>query len=207
MANIEKYLSSTLTTQLIIIYYCNSFKLLLLITMNKILQGILALTFLIFIIVGCSASTGSRYETKSNDTEIKDEEEQEKIVEDFDITPYKTEIDIEEVPSGNQVLPDDVWYGYADTVSTSSKNIAGTTDGYRVQVLSSDNMDEANQVRAEIYFNTKNKEVYITFEPPFYKVKAGDFTSHSEANDFKFKLNQLGYPEARVIQETVNIFE
>ncbi|MEE9448533.1 MAG: SPOR domain-containing protein [Ignavibacteriaceae bacterium] len=175
--------------------------------MNKILPNIAALTFLIFIFVGCSASTGSRYETKSNDNDIKDKEEQEKFVEDFDITPYKTEIDIEEVPSGNQVLPDDVWYGYTDTVSTSSKIIAGTTDGYRVQVLSTDNMDKANQVRAEIYFNTKNKEVYITFEPPFYKVKAGDFTSHSEANDFKFKLNQLGYPEARVIQETVNIFE
>jgi hypothetical protein len=175
--------------------------------MNKILQSIISLTFLIFIIVGCSASTGSRYETNVNDGEIENEDEQEMMVEDFDITPYKTEIDIEEVPSGNQVLPDDVWYGYADTVSTLSKNIAGTTDGYRVQVISSDNMDEANQVRAEIYFNTKNKEVYITFEPPFYKVKAGDFTSHSEANDFKFKLNQLGYPEARVIQETVNIFE
>ncbi len=175
--------------------------------MKKILQSITALTFLIFLIVGCSASTGSRYETKSGDEEIKNEEEQEMIVEDFDITPYKTEIDIEEIPSDHNVLPNDVWYGYTDTVSTTSKMISGTTDGYRVQVVSTDNMDEANQVRAEIYFNTKNKEVYITFEPPFYKVKAGDFTSHSEANDFKFKLNQLGYPEARVIQETVNIFE
>ena len=168
--------------------------------MNKIIQSIAVLTFSIFVVVGCSASTGSRYETKSNDKEINDEEKQEMIVEDFDITPYKTEIDIEEVPSDSQVLPDDVWYGYTDTVSTSTKIIAGTTDGYRVQVISTDNMDEANQVRAEIYFNTKNKEVYITFEPPFYKVKAGDFTSHSEANDFKFKLNQLGYPEARVLQ-------
>ena len=175
--------------------------------MNKILQIITASTFLIFIFVGCSASTGSRYETKSNNKEINDEDEQEIIVEDFDITPYKTEIDIEDIPSGDQVLPDDVWYGYTDTVSTGNKIVAGTTDGYRVQVISTDNMDEANQVRAEIYFNTKNKEVYITFEPPFYKVKAGDFTSHSEANDFKFKLNQLGYNEARVIQETVNIFE
>jgi len=175
--------------------------------MNKIIQSIAALTFLIFIVVGCSASTGSRYETKSNGKEIENEDEQELIVEDFDITPYKTEIDIEEVPSDSHVLPDDVWYEYSDTVSMSSKIVAGTTDGYRVQVVSTDNMDEANQVRAEIYFNTKNKEVYITFEPPFYKVKAGDFTSHSEANDFKFKLNQLGYPEARVIQETVNIFE
>jgi len=207
LINLEKYLSSTLTTQLIIIYYYNNFNLFLLLMMNRILQSIAALTFVIFIFVGCSASTGSRYETKSNDKEIIDQDDQEMIVEDFDITTYRTKIDIEEVPSDNQVLPDDVWYGYADTVSTSSKNIAGTTDGYRVQVLSTDNMDEANQVRAEIYFNTKNKEVYITFEPPFYKVKAGDFNSHSEANDFKFKLNQLGYPEARVIQETVNIFE
>ena len=175
--------------------------------MKKISQSITVLTFLIFIIVGCSASTGSRYETKQDDDEIKDEKEQEMIVEDFDINPYKTEIDIDEVPSDDNVLPNDVWYGYTDTVSTTGKMISGTTDGYRVQVVSTDNMDEANQVRAEIYFNTKNKEVYITFEPPFYKVKAGDFTSHSEANDFKFKLNQLGYPEARVIQETVNIFE
>jgi len=180
--------------------------------MNKIFQGILGLIFLIFTIIGCSSSTGSRYETKSNDkdvnnNEIINKEDQEMIDEDFDIIPYKTEINIEEIPSGSQVLPDGVWYGYTDTVSTSSKMIAGTTDGYRVQVVSTDNMDEANQVRAEIYFNTKNKEVYITFEPPFYKVKAGDFTSHSEANDYKFKLNQLGYTEARVIQETVNIFE
>ena len=112
--------------------------------MNKILQNIATLTFLTFVVVGCSASTGSRYETKSNNNEIKDEDKQEMIDEDFDITPYKTEIDIEEVPSDNQVLPDDVWYGYSDTASTSSKMIAGTTDGYRVQVVSTDNMDEAN---------------------------------------------------------------
>jgi hypothetical protein len=38
-------------------------------------------------------------------------------------------------------------------------------------------------------------------------VKAGDFTTKPEANDFKFKLNQLGYSEAKVVQETVNLFE
>ncbi|MEJ2103463.1 MAG: SPOR domain-containing protein [Ignavibacteriaceae bacterium] len=63
------------------------------------------------------------------------------------------------------------------------------------------------KLNAEIYEKTARKEVYVTFEPPFYKVKAGDFTSKSDANDFKFKLNQLGYTEAKVVQETVNIFE
>ena len=39
------------------------------------------------------------------------------------------------------------------------------------------------------------------------KVKVGDFTDITESNNLKFKLNQLGYTEARVIKETVNIFE
>lgn len=174
--------------------------------MKKILISISSLFLLIFFI-GCSASTGTRYENKSTDKDVNVKEDDKNFVEDFDITPYKTEIELEDIPTDNQVLPDNVWYEYADTVSASTKVIAGTIDGYRVQVLSTDDMDEANQVRAEIYFNTKNKEVYVTFEPPFYKVKAGDFASYSDADDFKFKLNQLGYSEARVIQETVNIFE
>ena len=39
------------------------------------------------------------------------------------------------------------------------------------------------------------------------KVKVGDFTSRHDADDLKFMLNQLGYKEARIVQETVNIFE
>ena len=89
----------------------------------------------------------------------------------------------------------------------SQRNIIGTTDGYRVQVLSTDDIDEANRVRAEVYEKTTRKEVYVIFEPPFYKVKVGDFTSKTEAEDLRFKLNQLGYTESKVVQETVNIFE
>ncbi len=178
--------------------------------MYKFLLHSLSTILLIFILSSCSASTGTRYETKEikeTKNQVSENKEQEMLVEDFDITPFKTELEIEEIPSQDNIPPNEIWYEYSDTVSNSSRNIAGTADGYRVQVLSTDNMDEANEVRAQIYFNTMNKEVYITFEPPFYKVKAGDFISFSEAEDFKFKLNQLGYPEARVIQETVNIFE
>jgi hypothetical protein len=166
-------------------------------------------SFLTVFLIGCSASTGSRYEQKEekkSETETPKETKKE-IAEDFDITPYQTEIDIEAPTLTEDKLPPDVWYGYADTSSVLERKIIGTTDGYRVQVLSTDDIEEANRVRAEIYEKTARKEVYITFEPPFYKVKAGDFTSKSEASDFKFKLNQLGYTEAKVVQETVNLFE
>jgi len=166
-------------------------------------------SFLTVFLIGCSASTGSRYETKEEKKSVTEnsKETKKEITEDFDITPYQTEIDIEAPTLAEDKLPPDVWYGYGDTSSMLERKIMGTTDGYRVQVISTDDIEEANRVRAEIYEKTARKEVYITFEPPFYKVKAGDFTSKSEADDFKFKLNQLGYTEAKVVQETINLFE
>lgn len=166
-------------------------------------------SFLFIVFVACSASTGSRYETKeekSADNETARETKKE-IVEDFDISPYQTEINIETPPLETDKLPADVWFGYSETTLPLERRISGTTDGYRVQVLSTDNIGEANRVRAEIYEKTARKEVYVIFEPPFYKVKAGDFIVKSEADNFKFKLNQLGYSEAKVVQETVNLFE
>lgn len=158
-------------------------------------------------LIGCSAATGSRYETeKDTKTETKVEVTKE-ITEDFDITPYKTEIDIEAPLIGTSKLPPDVWYGYETDTAKIEKKIIGTTDGYRVQVLSTDDIDEANNIRAEVYEKTTGKEVYVIFDPPFYKVKVGDFTSKSEADNLRFKLNQLGYTESKVVQETVNLFE
>lgn len=172
----------------------------------KLLVSTLSLTLLF---LSCSASTGSRYETKDKSSENMKEnvEVSEKVSEDFDITPYKTDIKIEVPPIGTDNLPPDVWYGYDDTSSVVERKIIGTTEGYRVQVLSTDDIDEANNVRTEIYEETTRKEVYIVFEPPFYKVKVGDFTSKSEAENLRFKLNQLGYTESKTVQETINLFE
>jgi hypothetical protein len=171
------------------------------------LKIILTFTILSLFLIGCSAATGTRYETsKETKTETKVEETKE-ITEDFDITPYRTEIDIEAPPIGTDKLPPDVWYGYNNDSTNIDKKIIGTTDGYRVQVLSTDDIDQANSVRAEIYEKTTRKEVYVIFDPPFYKVKVGDFTSKSEAENLRFKLTQLGYTESKVVQEIVNLFE
>jgi len=169
----------------------------------------LTLTFigLNLIIFGCSASTGSRYESKEEVKKPTTSEENKKPLEDFDITPYETNIEIDVPPLTSDKLPPDVWYGYESATPDSSSNIIiGTTDGYRVQVISTDDIDEANRIRSELYEKTLRKEVYGIFEPPFYKVKVGDFTSKSEAENLRFKLNQLGFTESKVVQETVNIF-
>jgi len=156
----------------------------------------------------CSSSTGTRYEDEKNVVEETTNETQgTELDEDFDMTPYKTEIDVEEEYYTPQSSLKDVWYGYDESASPIIQKIfIFTSYGFMVQIISTDNIDIANQTRSEVYFKI-SKESYVSFEPPFYKVKVGDFTSRKEANDLKFKLNQLGYFEARVVQETVNIFE
>jgi len=163
---------------------------------------------IIFFYAGCGASTSSRYE-KNEETNGNGDKNKATINEDFDIMQYKTKIELE--TSFYSEGLSDAWYGYEgdSEESNSGQNfiIVGTVDGYRVLVVATDNMNAANSVRADILAKIKRKEVYISFEPPFYRVKIGDFTDITESNNLKFKLNQLGYTEARVIQETVNIFE
>ncbi|MDT3697026.1 MAG: hypothetical protein ROY99_11625 [Ignavibacterium sp.] len=167
---------------------------------------------LYFVLVSCSASTGSRYENENNrvnndkhkSTTQKDEE---KLNEDFDITPYKTKITIAEKKTTESVS-DEIWFTYkSNSNEAKKKTIVGSADGFRVLILITDDIDEANQVRSEIYFSNKSEEVYIDFEPPFYKVKMGDFDSERNANELRFKLNQQGYLEAKVIKDKINKFE
>jgi hypothetical protein len=133
------------------------------------------------------------------------------LTEDFDITEFKSKIVISELilsTPKNVSNKLNIWYGY-DTVQLNSGlgKLIKHEPGYRVLVLTTDNLDEANELRSEIYFKTDQKPVYVSFDPPFYKVKAGDFVNSKEANEFSFKLNQMGYAECKIIRDTVNIYQ
>ncbi|GAB4296844.1 MAG: hypothetical protein Kow0098_20410 [Ignavibacteriaceae bacterium] len=157
------------------------------------------------LICGCSASTGSRYEAKESESEkITGDTD---IVEDFDFTSRKIEFNLPEVRIPSNFESTDAWYGYEDRDNIRDRKVTGTTNGYRVQVLITDNLEEAENMRNEILFSTNMKEVYITFDPPFYKVKVGDFITKTDAENFSFKLTQLGYSDLRIVNELVNIYE
>ncbi len=181
---------------------------------NKItIYFVLFLSSIIF--TACSASTGSRYEkSKENEKKLETKKETGKKLpdEDFNMKPYRTKIDLKETKTDSGQVPQDlsVWYGFSS--SDTSNNLAKQTvidrvKGFRVQVFSTDNLKEANDKKSELYSKTNQKNVYIIFDPPFYKVEVGDFTSLQDAKDLSFKLNQMGYNDAHVVNETVNVYE
>ncbi|QQS37828.1 MAG: SPOR domain-containing protein [Ignavibacteriales bacterium] len=129
----------------------------------------------------------------------------------FDISKYRAVIKIDSgfvstsTPEGKH---QDIWYSYEQDEKIETDSVSVTkTRGYRVEVLATDDLEEANQIKSEIYFITNQKQVYVSFEPPFYKVKVGDYIKISDANNLQFKLNQMGYSESRVISDEVNIFQ
>ena len=126
--------------------------------------------------------------------------------EDFDITPYKTKIEIENTAGKEEKKTNDVWVEYEKSnLKTDNQTVTSKVlPGFRVQVSSTDNLDEANTLKSEVYFKIK-QPVYVIYDSPFYKVRAGDFLDITRAKDLNFKLNQLGYKDTRVVPDSVNI--
>jgi hypothetical protein len=190
--------------------------------MNRFLIYI-AGTIFSLLLISCAASTGSRYEHTRGKKEAaaadtdKTDSVPEKV---FDITPYRAQINIPEPEVKDSTPAPEIWYNYTEADANNNVNTAADTSvsdsssgvsiskksGYRVEVLSTDNLDEANNMRSELSSKLSQKKIYIIFEPPFYKVKVGDFLHISDANQMNFKLNQLGYTESRVVKDSVNVY-
>ena len=185
--------------------------------MNRLLfmqKKLFVVFVLLLAIYACSASTGSRYEKdkKANSDSTSEQKNTDvnltTLKEDFDISPYKTKIVVPDKKINSITKNQNVWFDYTSpVVDTKMKTLVGTSDGFRVLVITTDNIEEANQIKTDVYFSQNSIEVYIDFEPPFYKVKSGDFDNQKTADEMRFKLNQLGYKEAKVIKDKINIYK
>jgi hypothetical protein len=166
-------------------------------------------------LLSCGTSTGSRYnngnrkETRNEKVKTETKNKAAEYPENFNLAPYRAKITIKDTSKPKDKSDLNVWYNYHAQPDTGDVNriVISTAPGYRVQVMSTDNLDDANKMRSEIYFKTNQKAVYIIFDPPFYKVEVGDFTNLNDARSLTFKFKQMGYTDARVVNQNVNIFQ
>jgi len=67
-----------------------------------------------------------------------------------------------------------------------------TSNGYRVQVFSSNVQrvakNDAFRIEKQIRETFPDQTVYVNYSSPFWKVRVGDFISHSQAQTFRSKL-------------------
>ena len=79
------------------------------------------------------------------------------------------------------------------------------TQGYRIQVFATGNIDDANAMRQTAVQRLPDDSVYVVFDPPVYKVRVGDFRTRVEANQRLGVISALGFADAWVVGDKITI--
>lgn len=61
--------------------------------------------------------------------------------------------------------------------------------GFRVQLISTNKRNEASDIKAKVMQLYPDYRTYLEYQPPYFKVRIGDFKSRDEATDFREKLS------------------
>jgi SPOR domain len=84
-----------------------------------------------------------------------------------------------------------------------STGTAGATDemvqGFRVQIFSSSSIDEANSKKDEAELLFPAEWFYVEYDPPAYKIRAGNFLTRMSAEKFRDEAQEKGYRGAWVV--------
>jgi hypothetical protein len=75
--------------------------------------------------------------------------------------------------------------------------------GFRVQIFSSTDIDEANGMKTSAEQRFPGEWFYLVYEPPAYKVRAGDFQQRYDADRFAKALREGGYGDSWVVPDRV----
>lgn len=89
------------------------------------------------------------------------------------------------------------------TVTTSPA--ATTAEGYRVQVLASSFVDNANRVADQIRAAYPGVTVYVEHVQNLYKVRVGDYRDRASAEAMRDKLKAAGYVDAWIVKQQINV--
>ncbi len=76
--------------------------------------------------------------------------------------------------------------------------------GFRVQLYSTTDYFIAMAVRDEAG-SKLNEDIYVDYEPPYYKVRAGNYTVREQAEETRNLAKSLGYQDAWIIRTNVLI--
>ena len=78
-----------------------------------------------------------------------------------------------------------------------------TVQGFRVQVYSTANIDEANAKKAELEGAIPQERVYLEYDPPTYKIRVGNFLNRYDADRFVRYLADKGFAGAWAVPQRV----
>lgn len=158
-------------------------------------HGFLTL-FLVFAAVGCASSVETKQEEEEGRAEAAGESI-DKYERTFNPAEYNPSVEtVVQLAKGDTA-------GKGNSAKPTDALPAEITSGFRIQVLSTTEIDSANAVKNELSTLPESVGIYVIYDSPYYKVRVGDFLSRPETNQLLKALMNRGYDEAWIVADRV----
>jgi len=141
----------------------------------------------IVMLAGCGGSAAS----SSAPEQLKPEEEMRRFELDFRPSDYDPD-PTGGVPAERVTVPAPD-SAAVDPYATMTEEMA---PGFRVQIYSSTSIDQATARMAEAETLVPNEWFYLEFDPPVYKIRAGNFLTKYEADRFARQMTEKGFVDS-----------
>lgn len=76
----------------------------------------------------------------------------------------------------------------------------GQYKGFRIQVVSTTNRDQAFKIKTDLLMKYPEEKTYVMFQSPYFKVRIGNFLKRADAEKFRKDLNKA-FPQGVFIVE------
>jgi hypothetical protein len=86
----------------------------------------------------------------------------------------------------------------------SLQTSSGQYKGYRVQVVSTSNRDQAFKVKGELLSRFPEQKSYALFQSPNFKVRIGKFLKKADAEKFKVQLQKFYSTGVFVVEDAID---
>jgi hypothetical protein len=85
-----------------------------------------------------------------------------------------------------------------------SVSIGGTSEAYRIQLFTSKTYGDAAR-ELKIATEVFDRQIFLDYEVPYYKVRWGDFASREEADEYLQAAIEAGYRTAWVVKINIGV--
>lgn len=80
-----------------------------------------------------------------------------------------------------------------------------TMKGYRLLVINTNKREDAINAKTQVYTYFPELKAYLTYQSPYFKLKAGNFKTREEAEDYQKKLNTIFSKGVFIMSDIIEI--
>ena len=85
------------------------------------------------------------------------------------------------------------------------KTTGRTMKGYRLLIINTNSRDEAIAAKTKIYTHFPDQKAYLTYQSPFFKLKAGNYQTREDAKRYQDLMNVLFPKGVFIISDTIEV--